>query len=83
MAIHSGGFLRPIGISVKKLKEMNNLKTDAIVVGQKLKVPVPTSPGPNQKARPDAQAALEKAKAKKKSKASTTGEGSIKTNEAP
>ena len=70
-------------ISVKKLKEMNGLETNDIVVGQKLKVPESNSSAPNKIPRPDTQVSLEKGKVNKKSKGVKASEGSTNTNEEP
>ena len=70
-------------ISVKRLKEMNGLTTNDIVVGQKLKVPVSNSSSPNNSSRPDTQVSLERGKVSEKSKGVQASEGSTNTNEAP
>ena len=71
------------GISVKKLKEMNGLATNDIVVGQKLKVPVSKSSAPKKNPTPDTQVSLDKGKVSEKSKGVKASEGSTNIKEAP
>ena len=70
-------------ISVKQLKDMNDLTSNDIVVGQKLKVPASSSSAPNKSPRPDTQVSLEKGKVSGKTKVKKPSEGPTKTNEAP
>ena len=71
------------GLSVKSLKAMNDLQSDFIIVGQRLRVSALNSPQSVGVPTPDAQAAVDRKTAKGQSKILPTREGSIDPNEEP